>query len=141
MGPLEAVRAILPKVHCESGVSEMKISKLLFSKGFGSNLVQVTFLWLEIDIKPILGVLAVFRGFIRISQFFSYSSIRGKIMIVLWAVYCFQRSSNGSSTPLYLINVQHVLFFFENFQQDEWFQVLHLLIFEFKLTTKWLKYA
>ena len=45
------------------------------------------------------------------------------------------------STLVHLINVQHNLFFFENFQQAWQFQILHLLIFEFELTTISLKYA
>ena len=48
----------------------------IFSIGFCSNLVQFTFLELEIDIRPILGVLADFRalrGILGFSALYSYT--------------------------------------------------------------------
>ena len=69
-GTLEAVKSILPNVLRESGVPEIpKISNCLFSKGFCSNLVQYTFLTIEIDITLLSGVSAHFRENIRISAF------------------------------------------------------------------------
>ena len=102
MGSLKAVRANLPKVGRESGVSGMKISKLLFSKGICSNLVQTTFLSLEIDIRPIFGVLATFRGFVRISTFFSYSSH----MVKYWPIWAKKGSELGQNCQNHVMLVR-----------------------------------
>ena len=73
------MKSILPNVLRESGVPEIpEISNYLFSKGFCSNLVQFTFLTLEIDITPISSVLADFREVIRISTFSALALDQGK---------------------------------------------------------------
>ena len=74
------MKLILPNLLHESGVPEIpEISNCLFSKGFFSNLVQFTFLTLEIDIMLLSGVLADFRELIRILTFSALALDQGKL--------------------------------------------------------------
>ena len=68
------------------GLRDENFQTHILPRDFAQTWSRQLFLSLETDIRSILGVLAVFRGSIRISPFFSYSSVWGKIMIVLWAV-------------------------------------------------------
>ena len=90
-GTLEAVKSILPNVLRKSGVPEIpKISNCLFSKGFCSNLVQYTFLTIEIDITLISGVSAHFREHIRISAFSALALDQGKLGPTLSSYFAFK---------------------------------------------------
>ena len=74
------MKSILPNVLCKSGVPEIpKISNCLFSKGFCSNLVQYTFLTIEIDITLLSGVSAHYRELMRISAFSALALDQGKL--------------------------------------------------------------
>ena len=91
LGPLEAVKSILPNVLRKSGVPEIpKISNCLFSKGFCSNLVQYTFFTIEIDITLISGVSAHFREHIRISAFSALALDQGKLGPTLSSYFAFK---------------------------------------------------
>ena len=90
-GTLEAVKLILPNVLRESGVPEIpKISNCLFSKGFCSNLVQYTFLTIEIDITLISSVSAHFRENIRIAVFSALALDQGKLGPTLSSYFAFK---------------------------------------------------
>ena len=90
-GTLEAVKSILPNVLRKSGVPEIpKISNCLFSKGFCSNLVQYTFLTIEIDITLLSGVSAHFREHIRISAFSALALDQGKLGPTLSSYFAFK---------------------------------------------------
>ena len=56
---------------------------LLFFNGFCSNLVQLAFSWLEIDMTSIFWVWADFRALIRISRFSAIAVYKGKIRLYL----------------------------------------------------------
>ena len=77
------------------GSQRWKFQNSYFPRDFAQTWSRSLFLSLEIDIRPILGVLAASRGFIRILPFFSYNSIWGKILIVLWAVISLQTVCHG----------------------------------------------
>ena len=94
---LRGVRAILKKVRRESGVSATKNWNRLILKGFCSNLVQLAFLSLEIDIRTIFGVLADFRALRRISVFSDLAWFQWKLGCYLELLYRSQMSTNDSS--------------------------------------------
>ena len=87
LATLGGVRAKTKKMRRESGVPEMKNWNHLFSIGFRSNMVHFTFLTSEIDIRPILTVLADFRTLKGILRFSAIALHKGK----LWSYQATQR--------------------------------------------------